>query len=97
MKRRNLLQGMAAAGLLPLVPGFATRALAAPGDTVRFAIAKPAGDMNPHAYKGLWGAQDLIYEPLVNTAPGARFSPALLPRGRCPTMARRLHWNCSRA
>lgn len=77
MKRRNLLQGMAAAGLLPLVPGFATRALAAPGDTVRFAIAKPAGDMNPHAYKGLWGAQDLIYEPLVKYGPGGEIQPCL--------------------
>ncbi len=77
MKRRSILKGFAAFGAAPFLPASLTQALAAGGDTIRFAIAKPAGDMNPHVYKGLWGAQDLMFEPLITYGPGGALQPGL--------------------
>ena len=54
-----------------------TQAQAAEGDVVRFAIAKPAGDLNPHVYQGLWGVQDLMFEPLIVYGRDGKLEPGL--------------------
>jgi nickel transport system substrate-binding protein len=77
MKRRSFLKALGAAAPLSFVPGVLSRAFAATDDTIRFAIAKPAGDLNPHVYKGLWGVQDLIFEPLIAYGPEGALQPAL--------------------
>lgn len=77
MNRRNALKGLAATGLLPFVPGMFRQAQAAEGDVVRFAIGKPAGDLNPHVYQGLWGVQDLMFEPLIGYGRDGKLEPAL--------------------
>ncbi|MER9851724.1 ABC transporter substrate-binding protein [Mesorhizobium sp. M0106] len=46
-------------------------------DTLRIAIAKPAGDINPHKYTGLWGVQDLVFEPLVKYGHDGKIEPGL--------------------
>ena len=46
-------------------------------DTLRIAIAKPAGDLNPHKYTGLWGVQDLLFEPLVKYGHDGQIEPGL--------------------
>ena len=77
MNRRNALKGLAATGLLPFMPGKLRQAQAAEGDVVRFAIAKPAGDLNPHVYQGLWGVQDLMFEPLIVYGRDGKLEPGL--------------------
>lgn len=73
--RRNFLGG---SGLLTLMALTGGPVFAQEGaTTVRFALAKAAGDMNPHIYQGLWGIQDLMYEPLVGYGPGGTLVPVL--------------------
>ncbi|MBB3773989.1 nickel transport system substrate-binding protein [Angulomicrobium tetraedrale] len=76
--RRTILKGMAGlpamfAGLSPL----AALAQQGGGDTLRVAAGKPAGDLDPHKYKGLWAIQDLIFEPLIRYGHGGKMEPAL--------------------
>ena len=73
--RRTVLKSLAASSAIPFIPGMASRAFSAEGDTIRFAVAKPAGDLNPHVYNGLWGAQDLIFEPLIEYGEGGELEP----------------------
>lgn len=73
--RRQFLGSSGSLALLALT-GLPAVAQAAES-TVRFAIAKAAGDMDPHVYKGLWGIQDLMYEPLVGYGPGGTLFPVL--------------------
>lgn len=74
--RRTFLLGVA--GLPAFLSAFSPLAvLAQSGDTLRIAAGKPAGDLNPHAYKGLWSVQDLMFEPLVRYGAGGEFLPAL--------------------
>lgn len=76
--RRQFLFGSAISAALPLLPGSIAVSIAKDGaQTVRYAIQKPAGDLNPHIYSGLWGVQDLIFEPLVKYGRGGTFEPGL--------------------
>lgn len=76
--RRQFVLGGLATIALPIIPGSIAVAMADEGaETVRFAIQKPAGDLNPHIYSGLWGVQDLIFEPLVKYGRGGTFEPGL--------------------
>ncbi len=78
LKRREFIKVAASAALLPLIPGSVSIARAENGDEiVRFAIAKPTGNLNPHKYSGLWGAQDLIFEPLVKYGHDGIMEPGL--------------------
>jgi nickel transport system substrate-binding protein len=77
MNRRDALKGLAATGLISFLPAAIRRARAAAGDVVRFAIAKPAGDLNPHVYQGLWGVQDLMFEPLITYGKNGKLEPGL--------------------
>lgn len=65
------LAAFAATGFVP------SRAFAQGGGTLRLAISQPAGDLNPHAYNGVWGVQSMIFEPLVAYAKGGAIVPAL--------------------
>lgn len=76
--RRQFVLGSVTAAALPFVPGAVAVSIAEEGaQTIRFAIQKPAGDLNPHIYSGLWGVQDLIFEPLVKYGKGGTFEPGL--------------------
>ena len=75
--RRDVLLGVAAMSTLPFLPGSISIAYADEDSTVRFAIQKPAGNLDPHVYSGLWGAQDLIFEPLVTYGHNAEFGSGL--------------------
>lgn len=64
--RRIFLKGMLATpAFLGTFPMFSAVAQSAEGNALTVAIMKPAGDLNPHKYSGLWGVQDLIFEPLI--------------------------------
>lgn len=79
MKRRMFLQG--ATGVLGLAltgTGFPGPAFAAEGDsTLRVAIAKPAGNLDPQSHFAIWAIQDLMFEPLVKYGKGGRVEPCL--------------------
>ncbi len=76
--RRIFLKGMlatpAAFGTFPIFSSFAQTA---GGGALTVAIMKPAGDLNPHKYAGLWGVQDLIFEPLIRYGRNGEALPCL--------------------
>jgi nickel transport system substrate-binding protein len=66
------------AGLPAFLSGLSPLALLAEdGGTLRVAAGKPAGDLDPHKYSGLWSVQDLMFEPLIRYGTGGKFEPAL--------------------
>jgi nickel transport system substrate-binding protein len=74
--RRKILMGMA--GVPAFLSGLAPFALRAQDSgTLRVAAGKPAGDLNPQKYNGLWSVQDLMFEPLVRYGAGGKLEPAL--------------------
>lgn len=75
--RRSFLQAMAALGTAIAVPGFVGVSHGADGATVRFALSKPAGDIDPHKYRGVWGIQDLAFEPLIGYGERGAIEPVL--------------------
>ena len=55
--------------LVCLTFGFSNFSLA--GEKVfRLPMSKPAGNLNPIAYKGLWVVQDMVFEGLVKYTRG---------------------------
>ncbi|ODR88540.1 ABC transporter substrate-binding protein [Sinorhizobium alkalisoli] len=79
VNRRHFLGGLsgvlcvtAAASLLPRIASAAVDE-----GTLRVAIAKAAGDLNPHKYTGLFAVQDLLFEPLFNYAHDGSIEPGL--------------------
>lgn len=78
VKRRHVVLGGIATATFPIFSETFSLVKADSGaHKVTFAIQKPTGDLNPHIYSGLWGAQDLIFEPLVKYAKGGTFEPGL--------------------
>ena len=56
--------------------GFSNFSLA--GEKVfRLPMSKPAGNLNPIAYKGLWVVQDMVFEGLVKYTRGGVLEPVL--------------------
>lgn len=47
------------------------------GGTLTIAVFKAAGDLNPFAYRSIFDAQTMVFEPLVQYGPGGKFLPAL--------------------
>lgn len=47
------------------------------GQVLKIALIKPAGNLDPHIYRGVWGVQSVIYDPLVAYGDGGELSPAL--------------------
>ncbi|WP_395015044.1 ABC transporter substrate-binding protein [Dongia sp.] len=52
-------------------------AVAAEGDTLKIALMKPAGNLDPHIYRGVWGVQSIIYDPLVVYGDNGTLNPGL--------------------
>ncbi|WP_376743269.1 ABC transporter substrate-binding protein [Ensifer canadensis] len=75
--RRTILKGIAGIAAIIATNPITALAQEGAGGVLRVAAAKPAGDLNPHAFKGLWAVQDLIFEPLLRYEHGGTFSPAL--------------------
>jgi nickel transport system substrate-binding protein len=75
--RRSFLQTALAVSSSLGIPNALGNAYAAETDVIRFSIGKPAGDLNPHVYNGLWGVQDLMFEPLIGYGRGGKLVPAL--------------------
>lgn len=75
MRRPLLAAGLLATTFLLATPPGAARA--ADPDTLRIAIAKAAGDINPHKFTGLFGVQDLMFEPLVSYTHEGKVVPGL--------------------
>lgn len=91
ISRRDLMKTAAAAGLVPFLPGAVSLARAEAGDTIRFAVAKPAGNLDPHVYSGVWGVQDLIFEPLIVYGAGGKLEPGLATAWELEEDGKRLH------
>lgn len=45
--------------------------------TLRVAIAKPAGNLDPQSHFAIWAIQDLMFEPLVRYGKGGKIEPCL--------------------
>ena len=46
-------------------------------DTLRIALLKPTGNLDPHIYRAVWGVQSVIYDPLVRYTSGGKIEPGL--------------------
>ncbi|RTM10902.1 MAG: ABC transporter substrate-binding protein [Hyphomicrobiales bacterium] len=77
--RRTFLQvGSGALGLALADASFAKFAFAAgAAGTLRVAIAKPAGNLDPQSHYAIWAIQDLMFEPLVRYGKGGQIEPCL--------------------
>ncbi len=79
LNRRAFLQASSAAvGLVVAEAAFARIAYAegAKG-TLRVAIAKPAGNLDPLGHYAIWAIQDVMFEPLVKYGKGGKIEPCL--------------------
>ena len=45
--------------------------------SVTFAMGRPAGNLDPHLYDGLWNVQNLVFEPFVQYGQDGEIVPAL--------------------
>ncbi|NJK44809.1 MAG: hypothetical protein HC933_11455 [Pleurocapsa sp. SU_196_0] len=57
--------------------GFALSTNAAPEQTLKLAVAKDTGKLNPHDYSSNFIALSMVYEPLVKYGKGGKIEPAL--------------------
>ncbi len=74
--RRTFLKGII--GVPPFLIGLSPLSLLAQEEGVlRVAASKPAGNLDPQKFSGLWAIQDLMFEPLINYGPGGTYEPAL--------------------
>lgn len=93
IKRRSFLQGASAAlGLYLAEIGFSgvVHAEAANG-TLRVAIAKPAGNLDPQSHYAIWAIQDLMFEPLVKYGKGGKIEPGLATDWKIEDGGKTLH------
>jgi nickel transport system substrate-binding protein len=79
MNRRSFLYAASSAmGLALTDAAFSNLAFAEGGDgTLRVAIAKPAGNLDPQKHYAIWAIQDLMFEPLVKYGKGGKIEPCL--------------------
>jgi nickel transport system substrate-binding protein len=76
--RRSFLLSGAALGAMSVAGfGFAAYAGGADASTLRIAVGKEPGNLNPQQYKGMFAVQAMIFEPLVSYGEGGRIEPAL--------------------
>lgn len=77
ISRRNFTQLMLAASVTGIA-GLPKVAWAQEdGDTLRIAILKATGNLDPHIYRAIWGVQSVIYDPLVKYVEGGTIEPGL--------------------
>ena len=77
ISRRQFTQVMLAACAAGVagIPGFAFAQQ--DQDTLRIALLKPTGNLDPHIYRAVWGVQSVIYDPLVLYSSGGKIEPGL--------------------
>ena len=76
--RRQALLGTVAAGTTVALGQFNLVALAAEGaKTLTLPLARPAGNLDPQRYVGIFAVQGMIFDPLVHYARGGVLEPAL--------------------
>ena len=76
--RRQLLLGGAAFGTAAYA-GFDIRAFAqaSKANTLRIALSKQTGNLDPRRYVAVWAVQSMIYDPLLRYGKGGKLEPAL--------------------
>ena len=95
--RRKVLFSTAAAGAAVTLGGFDLTALAAEGEKeLRLPLARPAGNLDPQRYVGVFAVQDMIFDPLVGYKRGGKLVPGWPSPGSSPTTARRSPSSCGR-
>ncbi|KUM27806.1 ABC transporter substrate-binding protein [Mesorhizobium loti] len=79
LNRRTFLQATSAALGMALAEAAFARIAYAEGaaGTLRVAIAKPAGNLDPQSHYAIWAIQDLMFEPLVRYGKGGQIEPYL--------------------
>ncbi|MGF7008842.1 nickel ABC transporter substrate-binding protein [Aminobacter sp. BE322] len=79
LNRRTFLQGTSGALGLVMAEAAFTKLAYAQGatGTLRVAIAKPAGNLDPQSHFAIWAIQDLMFEPLVKYGKGGKIEPCL--------------------
>ena len=78
ISRRQVLIGTAATGTTVALGQFSLTALAAGhGKTFTLPLARPAGNLNPQRYAGVFAVQGMIFDPIVAYARGGELQPAL--------------------
>lgn len=77
-KRRNILKSALGFSAFTAFAGIgAVPLLAAENGVLRMGMFKPAGDLNPQRYSGIWGVQAAIFDPLVAYGQDGTIEPAL--------------------
>jgi nickel transport system substrate-binding protein len=75
LSRRQFHLLTAATGIAAL--GWNGSAWAQDGDVLRIALNKPADNLDPHKYIGVWSVQSMVFDPLVAYGQGGKIEPAL--------------------
>lgn len=93
MNRRTFLQGTAYAVGLAMAQGALSKIAYAEGaaGTLRVAIAKPAGNLDPQSHYAIWAIQDLMFEPLVKYGKGGQIEPCLATAWEIENGGKTLH------
>ncbi|ESZ28714.1 nickel ABC transporter substrate-binding protein [Mesorhizobium sp. L2C084A000] len=91
--RRTFLQiGSGALGLAITDATFTKFAFAeGAAGTLRVAIAKPAGNLDPQSHYAIWAIQDLMFEPLVRYGKGGQIEPCLATDWKIEEGGKTLH------
>lgn len=74
--RRSVFKSAAALGSLSSL-GWLHPAGAQGAGVLRMGMFKPAGDLNPQRYVGIWGVQAAVFDPLVSYGANGKLMPAL--------------------
>ena len=78
ISRRQVLLGTVATGTTVALGQFNLAALAAEGaKTFILPLARPAGNLDPQRYVGVFAVQGMIFDPLVHYGRGGALGPAL--------------------
>ena len=75
--KREALLGTAALGGFFALDGLRRAFGAATPGTLRMAMNKPAGNLDPQKYAGIWGVQSAVFDPLIRYGQGGKLEPAL--------------------
>jgi nickel transport system substrate-binding protein len=93
LNRRTFLQTTSGAlGFALAEAAFAKIAYAeGAAGTLRVAIAKPAGNLDPQSHYAIWAIQDLMFEPLVKYGKGGKIEPCLATEWKLEDGEKTLH------
>jgi nickel transport system substrate-binding protein len=68
---------LAIAGLLVVCLSGVSRGASQDSGTLTIAVFRAVGDLNPFAYKSIFDAQTMVFDPLVQYGPGGKILPGL--------------------